>query len=217
MRLTKQYHPWHIFSTDSSEWSVAFRVRVMVQINEKMISRTSFSLKIVWKKIKKWSILTFFWAMTVIFLFVPLRGLSWDVLQRKIWGGSPFKLTWQVDLTYCHLSSDLRRGRRRVWPLHLTSATWQFDLSSSTVLKRKCKTLTIWASHMFLSRYLGRFQKRDRVAEIAFYIRFDPSGFLSWVYNTFSFFLFCTCTFQSLDSVEDGHPGNHTRTATKKP
>ena len=121
------------------------------------------------------------------FLLVPLY-----VLQRKIWGGSPFKLTWQVDLTCwldCHLSRDLRRGRRRVWPLHLTSATWQCDLSSSTVLKRKCRTLTILASHKFLLRYLGRFEKRDRVTEIAFYIRFDPSGFLSWVYNTFSFFL----------------------------
>ena len=46
---------------------------------------------------------------------------SWDVIL----GGSPFELTGQVGLTSCHLSSDLKSGRRRGWQVNLTSATCQ--------------------------------------------------------------------------------------------
>ena len=53
-------------------------------------------------------------------------------LAGAILGGSPRKLTWQVDLTSCHLSSDLKRGRRRGWQGNLTSTACQVDLSSST-------------------------------------------------------------------------------------
>ena len=63
MRLTKQYPLSDIFSTDSSDLSVAFHVRViMVQINEKIISKNIFFTEnCLEKKIKKWSIWTFFW------------------------------------------------------------------------------------------------------------------------------------------------------------
>jgi len=126
LRLTKQYPPSDIFSTDSSEWSVAFRVRVMVQINEKIISRISFSLKIfLEKKIKRWSILTFFLAMTVTWpsslypsggflgmcsnarfegghLSSWLDKLTWHtVTYQVIWGGAGGEFdhsTWQAQL-----------------------------------------------------------------------------------------------------------------------
>jgi len=160
----------------------------MVQINKKWFQEHLFHWKLFGKKNQE--------VIKFDFLFGHDRDQTF--LLALLWGAflgcAPTQdlrgVTFQVDfdLTYCHLSSDLRRGRRRVWPFQLTSATWQFDLSSSTVLKRNCKTLTIWASHMFLSRYLGRFQKKDRVTKIALYISFDPSDFLSWVYNTFSFF-----------------------------
>ena len=57
----------------------------------------------------------------------PLNGFSGQ-LANVILGGSPFKLTWQVDLTSCHLSSDLKMGRRRGWQVNLTSATCQIWL-----------------------------------------------------------------------------------------
>jgi len=55
MRLTKQYPLSDIFSTDSSDLSVAFHVRViMVQINEKIISKNIFFTEnCLEKKIKK--------------------------------------------------------------------------------------------------------------------------------------------------------------------
>jgi len=60
-----------------------------------------------------------------------------EQLAGVILGGSPFRLTWQVDLTSCHLSSDLKRGRRRGLQVNLTSATCQVPL----VLRRKCVLL----------------------------------------------------------------------------
>ena len=53
----------------------------------------------------------------------------------------------QVDLTSCHLSNDLKRGRRRGWQVNLISATSQvvkvhlFTCQVPLVLKRKCRTL----------------------------------------------------------------------------
>jgi len=41
-------------------------------------------------------------------------------------------MIWQVDLTSCHLSSDLRRGRIRGWQANLTSATCQVPLVPKT-------------------------------------------------------------------------------------
>jgi len=41
------------------------------------------------------------------------------------------ELTWQVDWTSCHLSSDLKRGLRRGWQANLTSATCHVGLSNS--------------------------------------------------------------------------------------
>jgi len=101
--------------------------------HRKIIPRTSFTEKNLGKEIKKWSILTFFLA-TVTWPPppAPLCECSWDSLRLAgvILGGSPCKLTWQVDLTSCHLSTDLNRGRRRGWQVNLTSATCQVDLSS---------------------------------------------------------------------------------------
>jgi len=80
-------------------------------------------------KIKKWSILTFFWAMTVT--WPPPPAPLWGVLGTAC--GCDFRgFTFQVDLTSCHLSSDLKRGQRRGWQVNLTSTTCQVDLSSST-------------------------------------------------------------------------------------
>jgi len=83
----------------------------------------------------------------------PPQYPSWGALflcqlANLILGGSPCKFTWQVDLTSCHLSSDLKRGRRRRWQVNLTSATCQVDLSSSTCAQTQVqdpgKSLTIF-------------------------------------------------------------------------
>jgi len=66
---------------------------------------------------------------------IPLGGFLGQ-LAGVILGGSPFKLTWRVDLTRCHLSSDLQRSRRRGflsffllgWEVNLTSAPCQVPL-----------------------------------------------------------------------------------------
>jgi len=58
----------------------------------------------------------------------PPQGPLGGVLQTACacdLGGWPFKLTWQVDLTNCHLLIDFKRGRRRGWQVSLTSATCQ--------------------------------------------------------------------------------------------
>jgi len=57
------------------------------------------------KKITKWSILTLFWPWA--WPDPPPWGGFFRQLAHVILEGSPYKLTWQVDLTSCHLSSDL--------------------------------------------------------------------------------------------------------------
>ena len=47
---------------------------------------------------------------------------------------------WQVELTSCHVSSDLKRGRRRRWQVNLTSRTWQVA-KFCLFPKHKCRTL----------------------------------------------------------------------------
>ena len=59
-------------------------------------------------------------------------------LAHVILGGSPFKLTWQVELTSCHLSSDLKRGRKRGWQVNLTSATCQVQLDKRNLSSSTC-------------------------------------------------------------------------------
>ena len=105
----------------------------------KIIPRTSFHRNCFGKKNKKWSILTFFLAMTVTWPPPqPSQGGFLGQIAGVILWGSPCRLTWQVDLTSCHLSIDLKRGRRRGWQINLTSATCQVPLA----LKRKCRTLS---------------------------------------------------------------------------
>jgi len=82
-----------------------------------------------------------FFAMTVTWPPHPQDPLGWFFRQlaHVILGGSPFKLTWQVDLTSCHLSSDLNRCPE--WQVNLTSAT--FQVSCQVPLVPKCKTLPV--------------------------------------------------------------------------
>jgi len=100
----------------------------------KIIQEHQFHLKILGKKNQKWPILNIFLAMTVA--WPPPKYPSWGVLGQLgdvIWGESLCKLTWQVELTSCHLSSEwLKRGWRRGWQVNFTSTTCQVDLSSST-------------------------------------------------------------------------------------
>ena len=107
--------------------------------------------------IEKWPILTLFLAMIVTWppRSTP-RGGFLGQLADEILGGWPFKfrkLNWQVDLTSCHLSSDLKRCRRRGWQVNLTSATCQVDFSSSTLCsKHKCRTLMVYVLCNFWAR-----------------------------------------------------------------
>jgi len=76
----------------------------------------------------------------------PSTPLGWffGQLADVILGGSPRKLTWQVDLTSCHLSSNLKRGRRWWWQVNLTSAV-KLTCQVPLVLDRKCRTLNLQA------------------------------------------------------------------------
>jgi len=67
---------------------------------------------------------------------------SFGQLAHVILGGSPLKLTWWFNLTSCHLSNDLKRGRRRGWQVNLTSANCQVPLVKFHLCpKHKCRVL----------------------------------------------------------------------------
>ena len=90
---------------------------------------TSFSPKIILKKIKKDRFWPFFWPWPMTVTWPPRvpRGVFQTACACDLRGG-----TFQVDLTSGYLSSDLKRGRGRGWLVNLTSATCQVPLVPKT-------------------------------------------------------------------------------------
>jgi len=83
------------------------------------------------RKHQKWSILTFFswpWPWPAPSPRTP-GGILWTVCACDSRGVTwQVHLTWQVDLTSCHLSNDLKMGWSRGWQVNLTSAICQVPL-----------------------------------------------------------------------------------------
>ena len=92
--------------------------------HRKIIPRTSFSPKKIWAKKKKWWSCPCFWPKkrsvnVYINLNPPPRPL--EGFLRTACACDFRGVTFQVDLTSCHLSSDLKRGQRRGWQVNSTS------------------------------------------------------------------------------------------------
>jgi len=96
------------------------------------------------KKIKKWSILTFFSGhdRDLTTPLAPLLRASWDRLRTWFWGGHLAswldKLTWQVVTCQVIWRGAGGEGDKSTWQAQLVKLTCQVPL----VLKNKCRTLT---------------------------------------------------------------------------